>query len=167
LGKGLAAIRDFVLGRDAPIAPPSPAMAEAVVVRGALDPDRLLPALAPRTASWGAIDGGRLLDAARKSVTVYACLSYLADAVAESPVRVYRSRNGDRAEVPDHRCRQVLANPNPHMSEAEFLALVVMAMGMQGYAVVEKVRSAAGLPVELWPLRPDWLVPHLDPPGTR
>jgi HK97 family phage portal protein len=45
--------------------------------------------------------------------------------------------------------------------------LVVMAMGMQGYAVVEKVRSAAGLPVELWPLRPDWLVPHLDPLGRK
>ena len=53
------------------------------------------------------------------------------------------------------------------MSEAEFLALVVMAMGMQGYAVVELVRSAANLPVELWPLRPDWLTPRLDPMGRR
>lgn len=159
------AIRDVVLGKDMDlptVIDVSPAMRQAIEVRGAFDPDRVPPYLQSRSANWGAVaTTDRLLDTARKSVVVYACLSYLADAVAESPLRVYRSVRGERTETPDHRARQILANPNPFMSEAEFVALVVMAMGMQGYAVVEKVRSPGGLPVQLWPLRPDWLTPRL------
>jgi HK97 family phage portal protein len=141
--------------------------ASGISLRGQYDPDRLPPFLAPRTANWSEIQSGRLLDTARKSVVVYACLTYLADAVAESPLRVYRRTTDDVTEIPDHRARQVIANPNPFMSEAEFIALLVMAMGMQGYAVVEKSRSYAGLPVQLWPLRPDWLSRRLSANGSR
>jgi HK97 family phage portal protein len=85
-------------------------------------------------------------------------VTLLADAVAESPLRVYQTVDGELEERPDHRLRTLLANPNPLMSEAEFMSLLVMAAGMWGYTFVEKVRSNAGLPVELWPLRPDWVV---------
>jgi len=110
------------------------------------------------TADW-AITGDtvRLQAAARLCVTVYACATYLADAVAESPLRVYRVVDGELEEDVGHRARALIAMPNPHMSEAEFMTLTVMTMAFTGYAVIEKVRSNAGLPVELWPLRPDWL----------
>ena len=75
---------DFVTGTGAAVVPPPAALAaaEALAVRGAFEPDRVLPGNNPRVASWATVDGGRLLDTARKSVVVYACLSYLADAVA-------------------------------------------------------------------------------------
>lgn len=162
----LAAIRDVIVGKDVPaVIDVSPEMRHALEVRGAFDPDRVPAYLASRNANWADINPSRIIDTARKSVVVYACLTYLADAVAESPLRVFRSTGDDRKEVADHRARQVLANPNPFMSEAEFFALLVMAMGMQGYAVVEMVRSGGGLPVELWPLRPDWLTKQLAPDG--
>jgi len=109
-------------------------------------------------ADW-AITGDtvRLQAAARLCVTVYACATYLADAVAESPLRVYRVVDGELEEDSKHRARVLIAQPNPYMSEAELMTLIVMTMAFTGYAVIEKVRSNAGLPVELWPLRPDWL----------
>jgi HK97 family phage portal protein len=103
-------------------------------------------------------DMPRIHDAYRKCSVAYACVTLLADAVAESPLRVYQTVDGELEERPDHRLRTLLANPNPLMSEAEFMSLLVMAAGMWGYTFVEKVRSNAGLPVELWPLRPDWVV---------
>lgn len=157
---------DRIAGKDVPaVIDVSPSMRSALEVRGAFDPDRVLPFAQKRSANWDPINPSRIIDTARKSVVVYACLTYLADAVAESPLRIYRSAGDDRTEVPDHRARQVIANPNPFMSEAEFWALLVMAMGMQGYAIVEMVRSAGGLPVEIWPLRPDWLTKKLQPDG--
>lgn len=111
-----------------------------------------------KEADWSSISNQpRIIDAYRKCSTAYACVTLLADAVAESPLRVYQTVDGELEEQPDHRCRVLLANPNPYMSEAEFISLLVMTQGMFGYGLVEKVRSGAGLPVELWPLRPDWL----------
>jgi HK97 family phage portal protein len=112
-----------------------------------------------RNADWTMVaDMPRIHDAYRKCSVAYACVTLLADAVAESPLRVYQTVDGELEERPDHRLRTLLANPNPLMSEAEFMSLLVMAAGMWGYTFVEKVRSNAGLPVELWPLRPDWVV---------
>lgn len=127
-----------------------------------------------RNADWSSVsDMPRVADAYRKCATAYACVTLLADAVAESPLRVYQTIDGELEEQPDHRCRVLIANPNPYMSEAEFFSLVVMTQGMFGYSLVEKVRSGSGLPVQLWPLRPDWMtrdksrwvyrVPRFDP----
>lgn len=159
-----SAITDRIAGKDIPaVIDVTPSMRSAIEIRGAFDPERVPPYLSSRTANWADINPSRIIDTARKSVVVYACLTYLADAVAESPLRVYRSQADDRKEVPEHRARQIIANPNPFMSEAEFFALLVMCMGMQGYAIVEMVRSGGGLPVELWPLRPDWLTKKNQP----
>lgn len=160
-----SAITERIAGKDT-IIDVSPSMLTAIQTRGAFDPDRVPPYLSSRSANWADINPARIVDTARKSVIVYACLTYLADAVAESPLRVYRSKGDDKIEVPEHRARQVIANPNPFMSEAEFMALLVMCMGMQGYAIVEMVRSGGGLPVELWPLRPDWLSKQMQTNGN-
>lgn len=111
-----------------------------------------------RAADWSGVnDPARLERAYRSCATAYACSTLLADAVAESPLRLYQNVDGEPVEVETHIARTVLANPNPYMAEAEFMSLVVMQMGLFGYSAIEKVRSAAGLPVQLWPLRPDWL----------
>ena len=124
--------------------------------------------LGQRAADWSGIrDGERVRDVWSKCATAYACLSLLADAVAESPLRVYESVDGEPEERPDHPARTLLANPNPLMSEAEFTVLTVMTMGLFGYAATEKVRSGARLPVQLWPLRPDWLKYERTNSGAR
>lgn len=107
---------------------------------------------------WSGVTGTHNLDRSyRMCATAYACATFLADAVSESPLRVYQTVDGELVEQRNHRARIVLANPNPYMSEAEFMSLTVMQMGLHGYAAVEKVRNSSGIPVQLWPLRPDWL----------
>lgn len=135
----------------------APIVRDPIAIRGAYDPDRVFEPLAGRQPSWSLIEGDQLADTAHKVGVVCACISLLADAVSESPIRVYTEVNGEKTEQPNHRARQVLANPNPTMSEAEFLALVVSQMAFVGYAVIEKSRSGGGIPVQLWPLRADWL----------
>ncbi len=129
-----------------------------------------LTALGPtgeRTADWSTVTGTPQLERVyRLCATAYACATFLADAVAESPLRVYRLDQGDPVELSDHRFRLLISNPNPYMSEAEFVSLTVMQMAFSGYAAIEKVRSAAGIPVQLWPLRTDWLTRETLNDGT-
>lgn len=114
--------------------------------------------LGQRNADWSGVNQGPELSRAyRLCATAYACSTFIADAVSEAPLRVYRVDKGNLVEQPEHRLRKLLQSPNPALSEPEFMGMLIMTMGMFGYGVVEKVRSAARLPVELWPLRPDWL----------
>ncbi len=120
-----------------------------------------------RSADWsGVAENPALSRSYRLCATAYACMTFLADAVSEAPLRVYRIVAGELIEQPEHRLRRLMVNPNPVMSEAEFIGVTVMSMGMFGYAVVEKVRSGGGVPVELWPVRPDWLKRERSNDGT-
>jgi HK97 family phage portal protein len=123
-----------------------------------IGPGDVFGPLGQRNADWSSIaTTEKIRHTFGKCATAYACATLLADAVAESPLRVYRTVDGDLEEVPDHWLRTVIANPNPALSEAEFMSMIVMVQCLFGYAVVEKVRSTARLVTQLWPLRPDWL----------
>jgi HK97 family phage portal protein len=152
-------------------APSSFASDRYLALRAGLDPTRQPDWLVPRTANWLTWDDpAKLSDALRKVTIIFACATYLADAVAESPLRVYEIIDGDKQEATQgfaRACRNVLANPNPFMSEAEFMGLVVRVMANCGYGVIEIVRSGANLPLQLWPLRPDWLTKRTNENGER
>lgn len=114
-----------------------------------------------RNADWSLWDNDRIrVDAVRKCVTVFACATILADAVAEANLEV-QEKDADRwvksDDIVAELLQSVLVRPNPYMEDAEFWGLLVMQQATQGYAVVEKVRRPDGLVVELWPLRPDRL----------
>lgn len=92
-----------------------------------------------------------------KNELVYACIQERATSSPEAPVRVYDAlgRRGEALE--DHGLRQLLANPNPLLSEYEMGELRVMHQDLAGNAFWEVVNDRAGRPAELWPLRPDLL----------
>jgi HK97 family phage portal protein len=140
-------------------------------LRGQYDPDRLPEWFSRRNADWSDVDdAAKVADTIRKCTVVFACATYLADAVAESPLEVYRTQGGDREIATDRIgtvCRELLEYPNPHMSGAEFQTLLVLTMAISGYGIVEKVRGPLDLPVELWPLRPDWLQRQTRASGER
>jgi HK97 family phage portal protein len=99
-------------------------------------------------------------DGYSKSVVMFACCNYRAGAVAAAPLRVYRDEGGgQRSEVEGHPLTRLMANPNPEMSGAEFLAFTQVLMDTTGFCVIEKGRSGAGRVVELRHLRSDWLKP--------
>ena len=171
-------IRTFL---DNLLASPNPIIDHRVdsapmLFRGQYDPKRV-PEWQRRSADWSLWEANTIrADAVRKSVIVFACLTYLADAVAESDLLVeHLDADGwesatDRAAVA---LQSLIGRPNPYMDESELTGLLIYQMGIQGYAVVEKVRTRNGVPVELWPLRPDWLYEERDgsytyrPDGVR
>jgi HK97 family phage portal protein len=131
------------------------------VTRGALDPDRV-PEWFSRSPNWTDWDdAASLADAVAKCTVMFACSTYLADAIAESPLEVYKTIDGEKDVAEDRfvqPCRDLLTAPNPYTSGSEFNLLLVLVMSIHGYGVIEKVRAGSGLPVQLWLLRPDWLV---------
>lgn len=98
-------------------------------------------------------------DAYRKQALIFRCVSMIANSVAEAPLRVMQEAEPEPRELPTHRMRRLITRPNPRMGESRFMSLVTMTLATSGFCVVQKVRSEAGIPVELWPLRSDLLYP--------
>jgi HK97 family phage portal protein len=90
-----------------------------------------------------------------KNELVYACIEERVTSMAEAPLRVYDAggRRGDTRE--DHPLRQLLANPNPLMTEFEMAEMLQLHLDLAGNAFWEVIADRAGRPAELWPLRPD------------
>lgn len=84
---------------------------------------------------------------------VYDCIEFRATSAGEPPIVAYR--HGSDEKLDQHPAVALLNNPNPYMGRARFWATLSMFQDIGGNAYVEKVRSAAGKVVELWPLRPD------------
>lgn len=89
----------------------------------------------------------------RKNELVFACINEIATSAPEAPLRVYQTE--DDEVLGQHPVRELIARPNPFMSEFELWELTIIHLYLDGNAYWEKVRSNAGRVVELWPLRPD------------
>lgn len=110
-----------------------------------------------QTAVWPNYDlDGQVARAFRLAV-VAACIDAIARDVSAAPLKVYREVKGQPEEDAKHAARIVVRDPNPSMSESEFWYFVVTMAATTGFCVIEKVRSGAGRPVELWPLISPWL----------
>lgn len=84
---------------------------------------------------------------------VYACVEFRATSCGEPPVVAYRPNSDEKIE--DHPALTLLNHPNPYMGRSRFWETVLACQDVGGNAYVEKVRSASGKVVQLWPLRPD------------
>lgn len=99
----------------------------------------------------------------RRNELIYACVQAHARAAASVRLRLIRARTGD--EIATHPLVTLLRRPNPHMDEAMFHAARRIYQLLSGHSYWEVVRSRAGQPVELWPLRPDWVRPIIGRQG--
>lgn len=86
---------------------------------------------------------------------VYACIDKKATNLPQGTIRVYDSLGRRGEPLQDHPLRRLLANPNPLMSEFEMFEMLMVHLDLAGNAFWEIVRDRAGVPVELWPVRPD------------
>lgn len=84
----------------------------------------------------------------------YACVMEKATSLPDAPMRVYGPDGmGDPRE--EHPLRQLLANPNPVLTEYELWELTSIYLDLAGIAFWEIVTDRANRVTELWPLRPD------------
>lgn len=93
----------------------------------------------------------------RKNELIYTCSSKKANTASQVGVKVIRKRDGKT--LPTHPLKLLLENPNPRMSEFDFVSSIFIFQDFGGIAYYEKIRSRAGKVVQLWPMRPDWVKP--------
>jgi HK97 family phage portal protein len=117
---------------------------------GAIYPD------APYT-SWARDGFGR-------NELVYRSIMYKAETFSQGVLRVYSPNAAEPLE--NHPLRQLIAQPNEVTDEVAFFALSLVHLDLAGNCYWLIVRSRAGLPVELWPVRPD-LMRILPEPSDR
>ena len=91
---------------------------------------------------------------------IYACIAYKANSASQARMVVRRESNGE--ELEQHPLQQLIDRPNPFMTQFDLVSLTTIFLDCAGRACWEKVRSASGAVVQLWPLRPDWLHPIRD-----
>ncbi len=94
------------------------------------------------------------------SVPVYAAVRLRADAVARAPLRVYRrSAVGGESRREwvghDHPAQRLLDRVNPHWTGGDLWRATETYLSLWGVAYWAVERDGMGVPVELWPLRPD------------
>lgn len=96
----------------------------------------------------------------RRNELIFACIAKTANTAASVSLRVFTADG--KTELPGHPLRALIQRPNPFMGEFDLWVAVLTLQKLSGHAYFEKVRSGAGLPVQLWPLRPDWVHPIRD-----
>jgi len=143
--------------------------------------DHLPAALEAKASSWTVNDIGAVMtvrtlvhgpgaydqaDGDATNSAVYACLQVIATAVAEPPLRVYRVKAGDRAQLDDTPLGNLLDRPNPHMTLSALLAYLSNCLHINGNAYWRKLRAGnpeTGNVVELWPISPSRIEPRTTP----
>jgi HK97 family phage portal protein len=98
--------------------------------------------------------------------TVFAIVHSLAVATSKQDWTLYRTAASglpeDRVLVTKHAAIDLWNRPNPFMPRRRFMELAEQHIDLVGESDV-LVSSAAGIPLELWPLRPDRITPVPDP----
>ncbi|WP_119067797.1 phage portal protein [Aggregatilinea lenta] len=99
---------------------------------------------------------GRYAGVYMGSPWVYVAVNRIAEAAALVPFRVTRRAGPERAvAVEDHPFERLLRRPNPLMSRFELIEQTVGSLEIHGNAFWFLAGEPGGIPLELWPLRPD------------
>ncbi len=122
----------------------------------------------PGYSEAGPVRTGRNFHAAvvegyRGNEIIFACIYH--KALALSGVKVRTVKIGTNDEIVNSPYKQLLVRPNPRWSWEDFLAATTITQDLAGIAYYQKIRSAAGKLVQLWPMRPDWTRPVLTTSG--
>lgn len=88
----------------------------------------------------------------QRNSAFFACVSALAFAFPEPPLRVYEDDDPEAPVLPRHPLRTLLIRPNTRMGEATLMTTTIAYLGIGGNAYWHKVRPKSGRGViELWP----------------
>jgi HK97 family phage portal protein len=89
---------------------------------------------------------------------VFACVNVIAEEVGAMNIRLMRGQTDDNVsdeEVYMHPLLELLSRPNPHLSGNDLLAVTSAHLDLDGNAFWYVIRGQTGIPIEVYPLRPD------------
>jgi len=97
---------------------------------------------------------------------LYACVRNVSEDIAKMPLKTYRRAGDYKYEEPTHPAARLLQyQANSEMTAMSFREMLnAQAMGW-GNAYAEIERDIYGVPVALWPLRPDMVTMYRDDAG--
>lgn len=98
---------------------------------------------------------GRYAGVYQGSPWVYVAVNRIAEAAALVPFHVARRVAEGEVEQVDHPFERLLQRPNPLLSRFELIEHTVGHLEVHGNAYWFLAGEPGGLPLELWPLRPD------------
>ncbi len=90
-----------------------------------------------------------------QSPWVYIAINRIAEAAALVPLRVLRLEGERRLEVQNHPLETLLDAPNPFLSRFELIEQTIGMLELTGDAYWFLAGDSAGVPMQIWPLRPD------------
>lgn len=93
---------------------------------------------------------------------IYSAVSLIAKAVSNINLHLYKKkvgRNGklEVVEIYEHEALNLLYSVNDFQTKETFLEITQTYLDITGEAVWALLRDSKGKPVEIWPLRPDWV----------
>ncbi len=88
-------------------------------------------------------------------VWVYACVSTIASAIAGVPLKIYRQTATSVEEISDCSLAQLLSEVNPHISSYDLWEATASFLELSGNCYWEIERNDDGVPVGIYPMRPD------------
>lgn len=102
------------------------------------------------------LSGGRVTEqAAMKQATVYACVSLIADNVAQLPLHLYEHGPNGRTRAVRHPLYRILrGRPNSWQTSFEFWQYMTLSLLLRGIACAQIARGVGGEVVSLIPLAP-------------
>jgi len=131
--------------------------AASLIVRGAVPAGRFGPLVS--ASDWN----GRFTEAqeihvdettALNTTSVYACVTLLADTLAQLPFTVGQKVGDTRVTLPDHPVARLLSSQvNDYCNRRDFIRTVEGQRQRGGNGLAHVERDASGSPVGLWPLQ--------------
>lgn len=91
-----------------------------------------------------------------KNVIVYRCMNLISRGIASVPWLLYQvQKDGYDHEIDQHPLLTLLNNPSPQQAGSAFMEAVIGYLLLSGNSYIEAVFNEEGIPIELYPLRPD------------
>jgi HK97 family phage portal protein len=91
---------------------------------------------------------------------LFASINRISTSIASTEWQLFKKGpDGKKAEVFDHPAQLLLANPTPFLTTEDFIEVSQQHMELVGETWWVLVRNASGIPVEIWPIRPDRMRP--------
>lgn len=101
-------------------------------------------------------------DTSLTHLAVWSCVDFISSTLAQLPLQLFETRDGNAARVQGMLAELVRTEPNPHMTAFRFVQMLEAQVLLYGnaYAWIERNRSYQ--PVAIWPLSPGKCKPMLD-----
>jgi HK97 family phage portal protein len=68
-----------------------------------------------------------------------------------------KQKQDEIEEIDDHPLLALLTNGNPYLTGSQVIQVAQIHLDLVGDAMLLKERNAAGVPIALWPIPPDWV----------